>query len=159
MADVTFPSSLPPPEARYYTYELDMGLRRTDMGSGNARQRRKFNNLPQTYRLSWLVSREQKVLLMWFLDRFANEYFNTDLVTPDATTTLTTAEVRLRSNVTETYFSSQFFRVSAVFEAINVTIPDPDELSDFLLMESGDSLLKEDGGKIYLETSNIFIST
>ena len=159
MAEPTFPSEfLPNPEARNYEYVLDTGLRRTDMGSGNARQRRKFNNLPQMYRLSWLVNLDQKKLLLWFLDRFANQYFKIDLVTPNASSVLTTARIRLTGKITERYVDFGSFRISGVFEALETEFPDPDISAGFLLKEDGDYLLKEDGGRISLETANAFFS-
>lgn len=50
---------IPCPAIGSFGYEIDAGLLRTPMESGNARQRRRYTSRPTTYELTWLLTTAQ----------------------------------------------------------------------------------------------------
>lgn len=153
----TLPSNVPSPEATSFGWSVDMGLVRTDMGNGNARQRQRYDTLPQQYSFRWFLTRSQHNELMWFFKNYGDAFFSIDLPSMDGVAVLTTVSARLIGNLTATYRQTDSWEVAGIFEVLTGNPPDPDLVAGFLLMETGDNLLLEDDGRIPLESGNALI--
>jgi hypothetical protein len=61
---------LPCPSISAFSYSANMGVLRTSIATGHARQRRLFKDQPRTYELNWLLTTSQ--LNQW--ETFAQQY-------------------------------------------------------------------------------------
>jgi len=84
MAIEQYPSGWPLPTIDGYSIEVDMGVVRTPMGSGLARQRRMYRNMPETY--SWTFALEAKNFFAWqeWAKKKAFTWFQIDIFTPES---------------------------------------------------------------------------
>lgn len=84
--DINYPAELPYPTTQGYGLQTTQTFVRTDMGSGRARQRRLFSNVPTTASVVWLFTSDMDAALFesWFRDQTNDgvEWFNCPLKTP-----------------------------------------------------------------------------
>ncbi len=83
-AAIDFPSVLPCGIREGYSLELVQPFARTAMASGRAKQRQKFDNVPEMSTVSWIFTpQEAMVFEAWFRYTIRNgtDWFNVDLRT------------------------------------------------------------------------------
>jgi hypothetical protein len=76
-----YPPNFPLPLLTPYTWEVDMGLLRTPMDGGMARQRRLFDVMPHTIQVSFVVPQAQLTAWQNWVHLHAYEYFQVELLT------------------------------------------------------------------------------
>lgn len=85
MADIDYPTELPPPLRSGYGLQHASPMLRTQLQSGRARQRRTYTSVPTMAAVSWLLSDGEARLFETFF-RYGlsdgTEWFNARLVTP-----------------------------------------------------------------------------
>lgn len=75
-----YPSNFPAPRCAPHTWKVDMGVLRTTMDGGNARQRRLYDVMPTTWQLEFAI--ELTLLFDWqaWVNANAYDYFDLPLV-------------------------------------------------------------------------------
>lgn len=65
-----YPATFVIPDRQPYSYSVDMGIIRSEMAAGNARQRRAFTNMPHALSLSFHMRIEE----LWYWQNWVNTY-------------------------------------------------------------------------------------
>lgn len=71
-----YPSTLRIPEWTPYSLSVDAGVRRTQMDSGNSRQRRKYKTMPTTFSLTFVMTWKQLRTWQAWWNQHAYDWFN-----------------------------------------------------------------------------------
>jgi hypothetical protein len=83
---IYYPDGLPRGLHSGRTYQLVSPLMRSELNSGRARQRRRFTDVPESAKVSWLFSdSEAQLFKVWFLHQLVDgvEWFECPLDTPE----------------------------------------------------------------------------
>ena len=126
-----WPSTLPAPLLDGYSLKPDSRLRRTEMESGPAKQRRIATAGPTVVTLSWIFNRQQyAVFSAWFHHIVADgqEWFDMTLRTAQGENTV---RVRFKEPPTDRY-TAPFWRVEANCEIESIPLMTPAELAPYL---------------------------
>ena len=126
-----WPATLPAPLLDGYSLKTDSRLRRTEMESGPAKQRRVATSGPTAVSLSWVFNRQQyAVFAAWFHHIVADgqEWFDMTLRTAQGENTV---RVRFKETPTERY-TAPHWRVEASCEIESIPLMTPAELAPYL---------------------------
>jgi hypothetical protein len=75
-----YPSSFPAPRCAPHSWTVDMGVLRTQMDGGNARQRRLYDVMPSSWQLEFAVELAQLFEWQAWVNANAYDYFDLPLV-------------------------------------------------------------------------------
>ena len=81
---VNYPLSLPLPRLKEVSYKRQSNILRTEMGSGRARQRRRFLSVPTFMEATWRLRKDEAVIFEGFVDHGVQltGWFLMDILTP-----------------------------------------------------------------------------
>jgi len=79
MSYTRYPSSFQCPKIIPYAWSVDMGILRTPMEGGNARQRRRYRVMPHAFRLEFILSALALGQWQTWINSFAYDWFLMDL--------------------------------------------------------------------------------
>ena len=77
----TIDYEIPCPSISAFGYIADMGVARTPVAKGNARQRRLYQDRPTAYNLSWILTTEQLHAWESFAQKYGDNWFFLPMVT------------------------------------------------------------------------------
>lgn len=101
-----YPRDFPPAQPEPYSWEVDMGILRTPMDGGNARQRRLYDTMPQRWALTFVVPIAQLYDWQTWVNVHAYDYFDMPMVSSlssQAGTRWSTHTMRFTSNLAIDY--------------------------------------------------------
>ena len=75
-----YPSVYPQPLMLPYGFNVDMGVLRTPMDGGLARQRRLYDVMPHTFQLQFIVTTAELYSWQQWVNQYAYDFFQIDLV-------------------------------------------------------------------------------
>ena len=81
---VNYPLTLPLPRLKEVSYKRQSNILRTEMGSGRARQRRRFLSVPTFMEATWRLRKDEAVIFEGFVDQGVQltGWFLMDILTP-----------------------------------------------------------------------------
>lgn len=81
---VNYPLTLPLPRLKEVSYKRQSNILRTEMGSGRARQRRRFLSVPTFLDATWRLRKDEAVIFEGFVDHGVQltGWFLMDILTP-----------------------------------------------------------------------------
>ena len=81
---VNYPLTLPLPRLKEVSYKRQSNILRTEMGSGRARQRRRFLSVPTFMEATWRLRKDEAVAFEGFVDHGVQltGWFLMDILTP-----------------------------------------------------------------------------
>jgi hypothetical protein len=125
MALLFYPASFPEPLLAEYSYAVDAGVIRTAMESGDIRQRRRYDNMPHVFALSFAV--KKKDLDSWFkwINENAYNWFAMRMVTWLTGTTddcATGTLIRFISDIQVTPLTADVLKCSVSAEMLTVPL-------------------------------------
>ena len=139
----TYPSGYPKPLIDGYGISVDMGVVRTDMETGRAKQRRRFRSMPQMFSFTFVVPIKQLGPWQAYVNQYCYEWFELD-----ATSYLTSSQlddncsphvVRFTSNLEITPFTGESMSVTVTAEMAPVesfTTPPAALSQDWIVAQS-----------------------
>jgi len=135
MTNPKYPDSFPTPTVAGYGIDVDMGLTRTEMEKGIAKQRRRYTNMPHKYTCNFVM--DYSVLVSWqsWINEFGYDWFDIELSSmysslQDPNCLLHSA--RVISNLSITPLSARAWKVSAILETVQVPADAPTVIGSWI---------------------------
>lgn len=94
-SSVVWPTGLPNPTMSPHNFDARMGVVRTGMAAGNAKQRRMFKHMPSIWSVEWHATTAQMQQITQFAHRNGYAWFELPLVSMYATDNISPLTVRL----------------------------------------------------------------
>lgn len=112
-----YPKDFPLPLFSGYAIQTDMGLIRTGMETGAFKQRRRYNNMPQTFTLSFAVPMNIYYHWQTWVNEHAYQYIKMNLTSYKTQKGCSSEHiVRFISNLSASPMSTEVFTVSVTVE-------------------------------------------
>lgn len=146
---VRYPKDLKLPHVSTHRLSQNSNLLRTEMGSGRARQRKRFQSVPTTMAATWKLKDEQAVILEGFVKHGTNDAVNWFVMPIRTPQGLIDHDVRFKQSPLESCsFNGGFWSYSA-----NIEIKERQIVSEEV---TANSYLKPEGLKSFvIRLSNI----
>jgi len=119
MPDVIYPVAFPPPRLTPHEWDVDMGLLRTPMEGGFARQRRLFTVMPHAWTLEFALELTQLFAWQSWVNTYAYDFFRLPMISwlsSQAGTRTRAHLVRFTSNLKVTYTPGDSVTVAVTAE-------------------------------------------